>query len=95
MKTLILMFIASLASATCPAGTVADSGACRYLNEASAEDNAKWVSDEKPPKHPEPAWQRGEVKAIAAPSALAEDLRSDEEKANADREGKMAAGVLK
>jgi hypothetical protein len=42
-------------------------GACTaYMPQAegaSPDESAKWVSDEKPPRNPQPAWETGEVKA--------------------------------
>lgn len=51
------------------------------------------VSDEKPSRHPEPAWQRGEVHADTPPSVAAKDALADEEKAKAEADGKAAAGL--
>ncbi len=35
--------------------------------EVSCNKSAQWTSDEKPSRHPEPAWQRGEVNALFLP----------------------------
>lgn len=30
----------------------------------TADESSKWVSDEKPPRNPQPAWETGEVKTV-------------------------------
>jgi hypothetical protein len=50
-------------------------------------------SDELPPKHPEPAWQRGDVIADTPASKASDDAKQDQEKAEADAQGKAAAGI--
>lgn len=42
----------------------------------TAEESAKWVSDEKPPKHPESACDRGEINCMQFP---------DDERAKGER----------
>lgn len=52
-----------------------------------------WASDEAPPRHPEPAWQRGEVRAETPASLVMDDEKQDREKSTADAAGKFAAGL--
>lgn len=68
MKTAIvsiLLFVASFAVASCPKGSEEYGGRCAEMPSPSESTLAPMVStnNEKPPRHPEPAWQRGEVKA--------------------------------
>jgi hypothetical protein len=50
-------------------------------------------SSEKPSRHPEPAWQRGEVHADTPPSCAATNACSDQVAIEATKEGKKAAGL--
>ena len=67
MRTLILCsFLSSVAFAKCPRGTEEFGGNCASM--PSPEENTLApaigiVNDEKPSRHPEPAYLRGEVHA--------------------------------
>lgn len=50
-------------------------------------------SDEKPSKHPQPAWERGEVKADMPSSLQAQDAKQDQDQVDAIHSGKHAAGL--
>jgi hypothetical protein len=51
------------------------------------------VSDEKPSRHPESAYLRGEVIAATPPSCAATNDCSDQKEIDAAAQGKKAAGV--
>jgi hypothetical protein len=36
--------------------------------EIACDNSASFASTEKPPRHPQPAWERGEVKALFLPA---------------------------
>lgn len=93
---IVIMGLAGSAVA-CPKGTVEYEGVCADLpspEESTLAPAVGVVSDEKPPQHPEPAYQRGEVTADMPESQVAEDTKMDQEKAAADAEGKKAAGLM-
>lgn len=50
-------------------------------------------SDEKPPSDKMPSYQREGVTIIDAPSMTFKDATADQEKRDADTEGKKAAGI--
>ncbi len=68
------------AQAFCPNGFVDWKGGCAAMPvpESQKVDSSKWASDEKPSRHPEPAWQRGEVQVIDIQS-----FKTEREEANA------------
>jgi hypothetical protein len=92
----LIVFVGMLLLA-CPKGTVNYEGVCADLpspDESTLAPAVGVVSDEKPSRHPEPAYQRGEVTADMPESQVAEDTKMDQEKAQADIEGKKAAGLM-
>lgn len=95
MKLIAILLIASNALAVCPKGFEEHEGVCASLQGQVQEGSmdASVASDEKPSKHPEPAWQRGEVNIVNVPNCAAEDIKADQERAQADKEGKLAAGI--
>ena len=74
MKTLTLLFLLPSLAMACPTGTHPDSGACAYDTSAPAEDSAKWVSDEKPPKTTTGEWQTGKFKVWYQPPTVDENI---------------------
>lgn len=50
-------------------------------------------SEELPPSDKMPSYQREGVKLVDAPSTAAEDERMDQEKIEATKQGKKAAGI--
>jgi hypothetical protein len=62
-----VLFVASLAVA-CPSGSYEWNGNC-VVDLQPEKDTTPSVkpSDERPSRHPEPAWQRGEVHADILP----------------------------
>lgn len=94
MKTLsIILLLASIGWA-CDEGCTEwkDSCACE-AKKGSAPEETNYASDEEPPKHPQPEWERGLVNVIRVPELSAQDHAYDQEKAKADLEGKKAAGI--
>jgi hypothetical protein len=94
---LVLILILSLNVFSCPAGTIQGPGYCAAepspTQETHAELSPYIVSDEKPSRHPEPAYQRGEVNAVTPPSLAAQDAKEDQERAEAEAQGKKTAGI--
>lgn len=101
MKSWIMLslMLASVGAVACDKGCSEYEGVCacdiKPAEVAAAVDTSVWVSDEKPSRHPEPAWQRGEVKVIDVPATGGEDAKQDLERQQADRAGKLAAGIGK
>lgn len=96
MKTMILLLLASSVWAVqCEKGCSEWEGvcACDAPKASSSEPEQNYASDEKPSKHPEPAYQRGEVNIVNVPNTAEEDIKIDQEKAKADAEGRKAAGL--
>lgn len=80
----------------CDKGCEEHDGVCACdipAEKAQSVTDASVVSDEKPARHPEPAWQRGEVKADMPASTAFKDALADEAKARAEAEGKAKAGI--
>lgn len=50
-------------------------------------------SDEKPPTDKMPSYQREGITVIDAPSTTASDAKADQDKADADAQGKESAGL--
>lgn len=66
-------------------------GVC--VEKTGGETNPNWVSDEKPPEGRMPSWQRGDVKIVDAPNMALSDEKADQDKANANKEGRRKAGI--
>jgi len=95
MRTFIAVLFLAVPVVACPTGTIAMAGVCAAMpapkdTVAVAEIRP---SDEKPSRHPEPAWQRGEVKADMPVSTAGADDIADRQKADAIIEGKKKAGI--
>jgi len=82
-----------IAVATCSDGSVPYKDYCAQVEAKTETIVIMPVSNEKPSRHPESAWQRGEVTADTPPSLIASDEKLDQEKAQATFEGKKAAGL--
>lgn len=93
-KSLIVVLFLSVPAVACPIGTLVYEGVCAADPRPAvvAVDYVK-PSDEKPPHHPESAWQRGDVKADMSQSKMADDEKQDQEKIEAEKQGKKAAGI--
>lgn len=93
MKTFIVVLFLALPCGACSTGCSPYEGLCACDQRAEQPIQTYKPSDEKPSRHPEPAYQRGEVKALTPPSLVSEDETLDREKADATAQGKKAAGV--
>jgi len=92
-STAILMFVASATSAiTCPSNCTEWKGNCACEAKQEAIPSVK-PSDELPRKEQQLCWQTGECSVVNVPNLAAEDLAMDKAKADADSEGKRAAGI--
>ncbi len=98
-KTTLFLSLLWLSSAAfaCGLGCTEYEGTCacdaKPAESPAQVDQSAWVSDEKPSRHPEPAYQRGEVNALMLPSLAAQDMKQDQEARQADAQGKIAAGL--
>lgn len=96
MKTLALLLLlsGSVWAVKCPQGMSEWKGECTY---DLVPELAKPVqpSDEKPPKSGMPSYQAPDVSLAKVTNTAAEDERLDQEKRDADAEGKRAAGLSK
>src|ERR1700758_3214130 len=97
---LVLLSIACLVgrcnsqTTACPDGWVEWEGHCAAIPQPEAQSVKEFQpSNEKPPRHPEPPWQRGDVIADMPQSLASQDAKLDQERAEADAQGKKAAGV--
>lgn len=90
----ILLFVSSLAMA-CPKGTEPWEGGCASMPspDESALAPVVAISTEKAPSDKMPSYERAGVKAAMPPSCASQDAKADQEKADADKQGKHAAGV--
>ncbi len=95
MKTaiVILLFLPAVAGAACKKGFAPTDvpGVCQ--EGFSSTPNPAWVSDEKPPSDKMPSYQREGVVVIDAPSTTRADAVADEDKRDAEAQGKKAAGI--
>lgn len=69
-QTVVMLLGAVAVSWACPKDSVEYEGTCAAMPapaEVPQGDNPACVSDEKPSRHPEPAWERGEVHALMFP----------------------------
>lgn len=96
MKTLIVMMVlltSSYGMAACGQGCTEWEGVCACDQQAFKAEPVNAASDEKPRKEQIREWESGEIKADMPPNLIAQDAKMDAEKANADAEGKLAAGI--
>ncbi len=91
MWMLLVLLIASPAIA-CPKGYTEWEGTCSADLQPEAAEPAV-PSDEKPSRHPEPAWQRGDVGVLMPQSLQMQDEKEDRERNDAEIVGKKAAGI--
>ncbi len=94
MKLLIvLLAVPAIAGASCQEGFVPTDvpGVCQ--EGSGNKTNPAWVSDEKPPSDKMPSYQREGVNVVEVPNMAMEDAKADMEKADADAQGKKAAGI--
>jgi hypothetical protein len=96
MKTLLIVLLFAVpVLAVCSKDSIEIEGVCAVMPSPEESTLAPIVStsDEKPSRHPEPAYLRGDVKADMPPSCSAKDAKSDQDKAQADKDGKKSAGL--
>lgn len=94
MKTqlFILMLFPTIAVASCKEGYV-PTDVDGVFQKSDIVTNPGWVSEEKPPSDKMPSYQREGIIVIDAPNMRDQDMKDDLEKAEADRQGKMSAGI--
>lgn len=94
MKTIApLLLVATALAVDCPKNCEEWEGVCACDAPKATVPETDYSSDEKPPCHPQPEWERGIVNTVTVPNLAAEDAKMDREKAEADAEGKRAAGI--
>lgn len=91
MIALLVVPVVTVCSA-CPKNASEWNGGCVYDLEPNTAPPVV-PSDEKPSGHPQPAYQRGEVTIVDAPNCAKEDERMDQEKIEATKQGRKAAGI--
>jgi hypothetical protein len=93
MKTLTvaLLCLASVAY-PCPKGSEPYQDTCVYDIQPETAPPVK-PSEEKPPKDKMPSYEREGVHVLMPQSLVEEDRKQDEDKSNADAQGKRAAGL--
>ena len=93
MKTLLVIMVFASNAFACEAGCTSYQGTCACDQVPEKAVQTTFPSDEKPPRHPEPAYQRGDITVDMPTSTDSEDAKLDQEKAQAATEGKKAAGL--
>ena len=93
MKWFIVLCLLSTSVLACDKGCEPYAkGLCACEGTPEASVSVK-PSDEKPPDDKLPSYEREGVKALTPPSLVTEDAKLDQEKADADKQGKKAAGI--
>lgn len=92
MKWFVLLLVPTVAVASCREGYVPTDvqGVCQA---SVSKTNPDWIVDEQPPSDKMPSWQREGVTVINAPNLEIEDRKMDQEKIDAEAEGKRRAGI--
>lgn len=93
MKLIALLLLLPVTAGACPSGTEPFKGVCVDSNAQPYLADPVQPSDEKPPSDKMPSYQREGVTPVTRPNTLDEDIKLDREKAEADAEGKRAAGI--
>jgi hypothetical protein len=90
MKWFTLLCLLPVSAVACREGfTPSDTpGVC--VEKSVEVTNPAWVSDERPPQS---GWNPDRSNAVSAPELTAQDIKADQEKAQANRDGKKAAGI--
>ncbi len=92
MKIAIALLFSSSVSVGCPQGYFEYKGDCQAdIKPISAP--AVRPSDEKPPSDKMPSYQREGVSIVDEKNMAYEDAKADEEKRDADAQGKKSAGI--
>jgi hypothetical protein len=97
MKSLIavLLLVPAVSFAKkCPSGTEPYKGECVSSDATPYGADPVKPSEEKVPEEKMPSWQRPDVTVVNAPNMADADAKLDQEKAQADHDGKKAAGLL-
>jgi len=94
-RTMIIFSLLATTGWACKSGCIAYEGncACEAQVERVVNESTYQPSDEKPPRHPEPAWQRGEVIAATPSSCAFTNACSDQQAIDATAQGKKSAGI--
>lgn len=88
-----MLLAAPAVASSCPSGCEEYQGNCACDLQAHKAPEVNYASDEKPRKEQVREWESGEVKADMPQNLIAADSKLDQERAQADQEGKIAAGV--
>lgn len=90
---LILTLLLSSPAVACDNGCEPYENVCACRGSTNEGVPVIYTTDEKPPRHPEPAWERMEVKAALPPSCAVTNNCSDQQAIDAAAEGKRKAGL--
>lgn len=92
---LALPFLLMFSDGACPPGSIEIEGVCAADLKPEQPTQADGVqpSDEKPPLDKMPSYEREGIHAETPPSMAAQDVKMDAEKAQANAQGKKAAGI--
>lgn len=88
----LMLLVVPVSALSCPKGSYEYQGECVLDLKPITADPVK-PSDELPPSDKMPSWQREGVHLIDAPNMAQDDAKQDQEKLEADRQGKKAAGI--
>jgi hypothetical protein len=92
MKWFIVLLAVPVSAVACPKGSFEYNGECAVDIQPITAEAVK-PSDEKPPSDKMPSYQREGIKVIDAPNMAFEDAKADQDKRDADLDGKKAAGI--
>ena len=92
---IIVALLASNANAVaCGSGCFEYQGSCACDQRPAVEPEAyAQPSDEKPPRSGMPSWQDPSVKVDDPKSLIYQDAKADQDRVQAETEGKRAAGI--
>ena len=96
MKTTLLLLLIStmptMSHGGCGTGCEEHAGVCACFGTPEIAPSVQ-PSDEKPRHNGIPSWQAGEVKADIPTSLSSQDMKADQERKDAEIEGKTAAKI--
>lgn len=93
MRMLNIAVALTASALVCPENCTPYKDSCACEAPKSSAPEVDYASDEKPRQGQQPEWETGEVKVIQVPNLAAQDAEWDREKAEADRQGRRAAGL--
>ena len=89
---ILLTFLLSSNAGACDSGCTPYQGTCACDQKPEPAPSVK-PSDEKPPRSGMPSYQDPSVKATTPSNLTVQDMKWDQERTDADTQGKKAAGI--